>query len=305
MKDFFIRLGHWLAHPPKWFPPLAAVVDILSILAAVLNAVYLDNETLAVASYSLIGITTCYLAFLFIRLLIGLYYSYLIPRLETSRLASFFPEGAAYRTIFFTGLSSLINLAFAGMNLFLGIAYSSIWYGSLAAYYFLLLTLRLSTVVSSYLAGKKLSGDPESFLRAKEKIRLVEASLLLPFDLLMGGAVTMMVMVGPPSVKGTVYAIAAAAYAFYKFIAAIVRLVNKGNRGDPVVATIRLVAFADALMSMVSLTVLMIATFDEGTDLLPVKAFVGFAAVALTAGLSISSIVRSAKGLIPARKDGI
>ena len=110
MKDFFIRLGHWLAHPPKWFAPLAAVVDILSILAAVLNAVYLDNETLAVASYSLVGITTCYLAFLFVRLLVGLYYSYLIPRLETSRLASFFPEGTAYRTIFYTGLSSLINL---------------------------------------------------------------------------------------------------------------------------------------------------------------------------------------------------
>ena len=298
MKDFFIRLGHWFAHPPKWFVPLVVEVDALSILAAVLNVVYLDNETLAVASYSLIGITTFYLAFLFIRLLIGLYYSYLIPRLETSRLASFFPEGTAYRTIFFTGLSSLVNLAFAGMNLFLGIAYSSIWYGSLAAYYFLLLTLRLSTVVSSYLAGKKLGDRPEAFLRAKEKIRLVEASLLLPFDLLMGGAVTMMVMVGPPSVKGTVYAIAAAAYAFYKFIAAIVRLVNKSNRGDPVVATIRLVAFADALMSMVSLTVLMIATFNKGTDLLPVKATVGFAAVAITAGLSAYSIIRSSRALL-------
>lgn len=298
MKDFFIRLGHWLAHPPKWFAPLIAVVDALSILAAVLDALYLNNETLAIASYSLIGITTCYLAFLFIRLLIGLYYSRLIPKLETTRLAAFFPEGTAHRTIFFTGLSSLINLAFAGMNLFLGIAYSSIWYGSLAAYYFLLLSLRLSTVVSSYLAGKKLSEDPEGFLRAKEKIRLVEASLLLPFDLLMGGAVTMMVMVGPPSVKGTVYAIAAAAYAFYKFIAAIVRLVNKKNRGDPVVATIRLVAFADALMSMVSLTVLMIATFSEGTDLLPVKATVGFAAVAITAGLSVYSIIRSSRALL-------
>lgn len=298
MKDFFIRLGHWLAHPPKWFAPLAAVVDILSILAAVLNAVYLDNETLAVASYSLVGITTCYLAFLFVRLLVGLYYSYLIPRLETSRLASFFPEGTAYRTIFFTGLSSLINLAFAGMSLFLGIAYSSIWYGSLAAYYFLLLSLRLSTVFSSYLTGKKLSDNPEAFLRAKEKIRLVEASLLLPFDLLMGGAVTMMVTVGPPSVKGTVYAIAAAAYAFYKFIAAIVRLVNKKNHGGPIVETIRLVAFADALMSMVSLTVLMIATFNEGTDLLPVKATVGFAAVAITAGLSVYSIIRSSRALL-------
>lgn len=298
MKDFFIRLGHWLAHPPKWFAPLIAVVDALSILAAVLDALYLNNETLAIASYSLIGITTCYLAFLFIRLLIGLYYSRLIPKLETTRLAAFFPEGTAHRTIFFTGLSSLINLAFAGMNLFLGIAYSSIWYGSLAAYYFLLLSLRLSTVVSSYLAGKKLSEDPEGFLRAKEKIRLVEASLLLPFDLLMGGAVTMMVVVGPPSVKGTVYAIASAAYAFYKFIAAIVRLVNKKNHGDPIVETIRLVAFADALMSMVSLTVLMIATFNEGTDLLPVKATVGFAAVAITAGLSVYSIIRSSRALL-------
>ena len=302
MKEFFIRLGHWLAHPPKWFAPLVAVVDALFILAAVLNAVSLDNETLAVASYSLIGITTCYLAFLFIRLLIGLYYSYLIPRLETSRLASFFPEGTAYRTIFFTGLSSLINLAFAGMNLFLGIAYSSIWYGSLAAYYFLLLSLRLSTVVSSYLAGKKLSDNPEAFLRAKEKIRLVEASLLLPFDLLMGGAVTMMVTVGPPSVKGTIYAIAAAVYAFYKFIAAIVRLVNKKNHGDPIVETIRLVAFADALMSMVSLTVLMIATFNEGTDLLPVKATVGFAAVAITAVLSVHAIAKSSRAILNSSK---
>ena len=302
MKEFFIRLGHWLAHPPKWFAPLVAVVDALSILAAVLNAVYLDNETLAVASYSLIGITTCYLAFLFIRLLIGLYYSYLIPRLETSRLASFFPEGTAYRTIFFTGLSSLINLAFAGMNLFLGIAYSSIWYGSLAAYYFLLLSLRLSTVVSSYLAGKRLSGDPEAFLRAKEKIRLVEASLLLPFDLLMGGAVTMMVTVGPPSVKGTIYAIAAAVYAFYKFIAAIVRLVNKKNHGDPIVETIRLVAFADALMSMVSLTVLMIATFNEGTDLLPVKATVGFAAVAITAVHTVHAIAKTSRDILNSSK---
>ena len=44
-------------------------------------------------------------------------------------------------------------------------------------------------------------------------------------------------------------------------------------------------------MSMVSLTVLMIATFDEGTDLLPVKAFVGFAAVAVMMVLMVMCYV--------------
>ena len=56
-------------------------------------------------------------------------------------------------------------------------------------------------------------------------------------------------------------------------------------------------------MSMVSLTVLMIATFDGGTELLPAKAFVGFAAVALTAGLSIYSIAKSAKAVLNTPKD--
>lgn len=298
MKDFLSRLWHILSHP-HWGLVLSVIfLDAIAITSGILNAVFLDDETLAIASYSLIGVTSSYLAFLLVRLLIGLYKKRLLPALESSRLASYFPEGKAFRILFFAGLSSLVNLAFAGMNLFLAAAYLSPWYGSLAAYYSLLMILRVSTVLSSFLAARRHEGDSISFRLAQEKIRLVEAALLLPFDLLMGGAVAMMVVEGPPALRGNVYAIASACYAFYKFSVALAHLLRAKKEGHPILSTLRLVSFADALMSMVSLTVLMIATFGEEGSLLPLKAMVGFAAVMVTAGLSIAAILRSSKALL-------
>ena len=277
---------------------MSAFLDALAIASAILNPAFLDDETIAIAAYSLIGITSSYLAFLLVRLLIGFYKKRFLPRLESSRLASFFPEGTVFRTLFFTVLSSLLNLVFAGMNLFLALAYLSPWYGSLAVYYSLLMILRLSTVLASFLAARRHEGDPRAFRLAQEKIRLAEAALLLPFDLLIGGAVAMMVVEGLPALRGNVYAIASACYAFYKFSVALAHLLMAKKVGNPILSALRLVSFADALMSMVSLTVLMIATFGEDGTLLSIKAGAGLAAVAITAGLSLDAILRSSKAIL-------
>ena len=88
---------------------------------------------------------------------------------------------------------------------------------------------------------------------------------------------------------------------YYKAIMAAVNFVKARRYGDPIVQSLRNINIADAGISIVSLTVMMIAVFGDGDaddpSMKAVKAFVGFGAVAIVTAMSLIMVIKAVKRL--------
>ncbi|MDE6059279.1 MAG: hypothetical protein K2G44_04480 [Clostridia bacterium] len=203
------------------------------------------------------------------------------------------------KTTVFALLSLCFSIAFAIMNGVIAVREQSVWYGALAGYYVLLILFRGITVAADRLSKRKCN-DERAYASTRNKIYLGCGAFLVIVEIAMCIAVTQMVMYGRPVRGGTIFAIATAAYTFYKIVMAIVHVVKASKYKDPVSQALRNLNFADACMSMASLTVLMLSVFDEGNDLtfaIAMKACAGFAACAAVLAVATVMIVKAAKKL--------
>lgn len=217
-------------------------------------------------------------------------------RIKSTRYGKKFLEEYGFKTAVLAVCSLIINLVFAVMNGVSGIRYSSLWYGSLAAYYIMLIAFR-GGVIAVDLNRKRRLTDEGAYLRSQYKIRLGSGAFLVIVQIAMCVSVTQMVLSQRPQSGGQIMAISTAAYTFYKATMAIINIVKAGRRGNPVAQALRELNFADACMSMVSLTVLLITVFDEGEgdEMFLMKALVGFFACALVLAAATFMIVSSVK----------
>ena len=222
------------------------------------------------------------------------------------RAFPFIPQDYDQKTGLLSALSLLVNLAFAVFNAVMAVLWRSVWYASLAGYYMALILLRGGIVLVARRLRRRSGGDARAFLVSQWKVLVGCGALLLVFEVAMCGAVTALIVGGRSAQGGEIgeiYAIATAAYTFYKAVGAIVQLVRSRRRGNPVTQALRAVNIADACTSVVSLTVLMLATFG-GDGMMSVKACVGFGAVAVTAAMAVYMIVRGCLRLRTLRAAG-
>ncbi len=221
-------------------------------------------------------------------------------RISKTRFGKTFLEQYGFKTLVFSVLSLILNVAFAVFNGVIGIVTRSVWYGALAAYYLTLVIFRGGVIAAAIACYKKTDADAKRFLTVQHKIYLSSGAFLVVTEIAMAAAVTQMVLNNPPVTYGKITAIANAAYAFYKITLAIINLVKAKKFADPVPQALRSLNLADAAMSMVSLTVVLLTTFggESGEGfLLAMKACVGFAACALVLALASFMIISSVKKL--------
>lgn len=202
------------------------------------------------------------------------------------------------KTTVFALISLCVNVAFAVMNCVLAVRERALWYGALTAYYALLILFRAATVSAAQYGKRRYGSEGEDYEAMQNKLYLACGAFLVLIELAMCAAVTQMVLSKKQVRGGQIYAIATAAYAFFKITMAVYHLVKAKKYADPVSQSLRNLNFADACMSMVSLTVLMLSVFDEGESgsfPVTVKASVGFAACAIVSAVAIAMIVKSLK----------
>ena len=118
---------------------------------------------------------------------------------------------------------------------------------------------------------------------------------LLPLEIALAGAVTLMVYRQDPMPHSEIAAITSAAYAFYKIILAAVNLCKVRKMDDPTLQALRNIGLTDAAVSLFALQPTLVRVFSGGDEerLLPLNAVVGFCVCALALGLGIWMIVRS------------
>lgn len=288
----------WLKKPHGIALVLVYIFTVIFIGLAILSMFYKgDSVVVKILSYIVYALSAVGLGYSIYTIVI--YAPRIKNRVEESlkknAILSNLMEDYTYKTAIFSIISVIITIAFASTNLVGAIRYKRVWYGAIAVYYFLLLLFRGGILLANRLCYKRQSGL--DYERSKLKIYMAGGILLLIIEVAMATVITNLMLSENPTQKGEIMTIATAAYTFYKMTMAIINLVKARKTKNPITQALRNINLADACMSLVSLTVLMLSTFGGDSELIYMKAGVGFAVCALIMVLSVIMISRAVRGL--------
>lgn len=272
---------------------LTVAIAVLSVLCAVWGI----KNPIVYAVYALAAISLGYSVYTIVIYAPSLKHT-VTAKVKENAFASNIMENYDFKTTVFSLLSFGLTVAFVVMNLVSAVRYRLIWYVAISAYYFVLMVLRGGILLAERHGRKKYEGDWSGYDRRKWQIYLAGGAILIVLELAMAAAVTQMMLSRRPMQKSEIMTITNAAYTFYKMTMTIFHLVKARRFRDPTVQALRNINFADACMSMVSLTVLMLYTFGEsGQELIYLKAIVGFSACAAIIAVASIMIVRAKRNL--------
>lgn len=188
-----------------------------------------------------------------------------------------------------------INLLYAGMKLFCGAYYGSVWFGTLAVYYLMLAVMRFSLLqhVNRNAFGKNLISELKQY-------RLCGVILAL-MNIALSGVVILVVR----NNEGFSYAgyliYVMAMYAFYNIITAVLDVVKYKKYNSPVMSAAKAIKLATALVSMLSLETAMLAQFGSGQNPAAFRQIMsgatGGAVCLIVLGMAVYMVARSTKQL--------
>lgn len=304
MKEKWKKLLKKIKNPPLWAQLLTYGVTVLSAVGALLILLveYTGNalEIVAYSLFALAAVSLAYSVYLIARM---------IPRLK--KLITLWAEkyefthsllrNFGFRTIIFSIGSFAMSIAFGAFNAGMCIAYRSIWYGALAAYYVCLALFRGGVLLYhkrrlGEKKGEKKGSHAEAFSRAK--IYRNCGIVLLLLNIALSSAIAQMIF----DDQGFSYAgwtiFAYAAYAFYKITMSVINLFRAKKQDDLTVQAVRNINLTDAAVSILALQTALLASFQ--TDEVNISLFntlTGIAVSAVSVTLGIVMIVRGVKAM--------
>lgn len=194
-------------------------------------------------------------------------------------------EAALYQGFF-------INILYAGIKMFSGILYSSVWFVTLAVYYILLAVMRASLLHYVRRSGKSKASEWRRY-------RLCGIILLL-MNIALAGIVILVVHQNSGFEYPGMLIYVMAMYAFYATITAVRNVVKFRRYGSPVMSAAKVINLTAALVSMLSLETAMLTQFGAADDpmfrqIMTASTGAGISVIVL--GMAVFMIVRSTKQL--------
>lgn len=190
--------------------------------------------------------------------------------------------------------SLVINVVYAIAKFFSGIFYHSVWFGSIAVYYFCLAVMRFMLLQH---ANRKAFGKDQ--IAEYKKYRIC-GIVLMVLNLALTGMVILVVTKNHTySYPGNmIYAMGA--YAFYNIITAVINVAKFHNQSSPALSAIKIINLASALVSMLALETAMISQFGSGDSPMFRRAMnsaTGGVVCLIVLGMAVYMIVRATKNL--------
>ncbi len=213
-----------------------------------------------------------------------------LTTVKKNSFGAHFLEDYRFRTILTTMPSFMINVAYTIYNGVIGIMNQSSWFITMAVYYRLLGIMSYCAVHTE----RKISRLEDHELIRKKELAVIKTDgiLLLLLNLALSGVVLLTIAEGTAKAYSDIMAISIAAYTFYKIIMAVINMVKVRKMESPILITIRNIGVADALVSMLTLQMTMLVSF-QGTDSLDMNrmnGITGLAVCLLISALGISMI---------------
>lgn len=203
------------------------------------------------------------------------------------------------KTMIYQGL--FINLLYAGVKLFTGVYYRSVWFVTLAVYYVLLAVMRFSLL----LFVRKRGEIGQDKLPEWRRYRLCGIFLLF-MDWTLAGIIILVVHQnrGFEYPEGLIYVMAL--YTFYATITAVINVIRFRKYGSPILSAAKVINLTAALVSMLSLETAMITRFGEADDAMfrqTMTSLTGAGVSMAVLGMAAFMIVRSTRQLKRMKKE--
>lgn len=284
MNDF-VKILKKLIFIPVW---LIILLSIASGAALILAFTSLGSEhPLSYAIYVLSAYTMTALCFRIPNII-----KWTKKFTETNRLASRLKSDAHLRIKLSLGGAMAFNTLYASFQLALGIMNSSIWFYSLAAYYFLLAFLRIFMLnhTMKFEAGQKM-------FREWLIYRFCGLGLVI-MNLALTVIIAYVTAHSKSTVNNEIITIMLAAFTFAAITIATVNTVKYRRYKSPVWSASKALSFVAALVSILTLEDAMLATFGqaEGESFRRLMgALTGAGIVAVVLAIAIYMIVSSTK----------
>lgn len=245
------------------FPPLGFTLLLSLACAAALVYVFVNELEQSWLAYTLYAASTYALSILCAACVKGgpAMYKSIKASLYKNRHIRRYYKDVVFRTHVSLYRSLTLNLLYALANAVFAVFYSSNWFGIFAVYYAILAIVRF--ILLNYVNRK---GIGISRLEELARTRIC-SYVLLSINLVLSGAVLMMVSFRRGFEYPGMLIYLVALYTFYTTTAAIVDLVKYRKYKSPVMSATKMIKLAAALVSMLSLETAMFAQF--GADKSP------------------------------------
>lgn len=178
-----------------------------------------------------------------------------------NRYASRYLTDPVFRTHVSLYISLGINLLYAAVNAVSAAVYSTAWFGIFAVYYTIMAVMRF--LLLRYMHRNAIG---QSRFGELKRSRLC-AYILMFVNLILTGAVLMMVTFDRGFSYRGILIYVMAMYTFYITVSAVIDLFRYRKLGSPVMSVSKIIKFAQALVSMLFLETAMFAQF--GGDMAP------------------------------------
>ncbi len=178
-----------------------------------------------------------------------------------NRYASRYLTDPVFRTHVSLYISLGINLLYAAVNAVSAAVYSTAWFGIFAVYYTIMAVMRF--LLLRYMHRNAIG---QSRFGELKRSRLC-AYILMFVNLILTGAVLMMVTFDRGFSYQGILIYVMAMYTFYITVSAVIDLFKYRKLGSPVMSVSKIIKFAQALVSMLFLETAMFAQF--GGDMAP------------------------------------
>lgn len=244
------------------FPPTAIVLGGVPITAALMSYVFgfgHDDDPVAYVAYLVSAYSfavLCIWASCRAKPLVRAVREWL----QRIPLANRFLSDHAFRWMATLRFSTLANIFYAAMKLWMGIAYQSLWFITFAVYYMLLLGMRILLVRG--ITPERLGVD----WRLENRRYRICGVILLFLNMALSGMVLLAIHDDQSVHYPGMMIYAAAAYDFYIITMAIINLAKVRKHGSPVLSAARVIGFSSALIAMLCLETAMISEFGGKDD---------------------------------------
>lgn len=185
----------------------------------------------------------------------------------------------------------IINLLYAGIKLFSGIHYRSIWFGTLSVYYILLAVMRFFLL--HHVRTKGIG--QENQIEELKKCRLC-GIILMGLNWALAGIIILVVRKNSGFTYPGMLIYIMAMYTFYAVITAVINVIKFRKYGSPVMSAAKVINLTAALVSMLSLETAMLTQFGAGRDIAfrqRMSAITGTGVCMIVLGMAVYMMIRT------------
>ncbi len=280
------KLLHFLSHPPKWF---IAVVWLFTVMFTCIAIVYFDKRNIsgyAIASYCIAPVLIGYTIFTVVYIIPAIS-KVLVKVMSRNRFTERIATDYGYRAGFFNTITSIINILYAIYTLGVAILTRSSWYASLCIAYFILSLMRVYVVRGN---RKQLKYEKINYIESWNTFRNVGISLIT-YALAFSAVVVQMVVFQIHNEYAGYLIYGVIGYTIYKVVIAIIKLLTVRRYKNPTWQSLRNITFADALVSLFSLQISVLAAFESGIDYRPINMVSGILVCFSIAAMGVYMII--------------